>query len=97
MKSLDEPSGGESMDLVPQKVMEENADRVEAKALGPRQLSVDRDGIECIRLPHLQLHDILIMHRWRGEVEREEWTWLMAFDGMKLHPTIQGRALYHLE
>lgn len=78
--------------------MKEDADGVEAKLLGPAELTVNGDGVEALRLPHLEL-------RGSGEELESEWniqaqgreTWLMAVEGMKLQPTIQGRLLYQLK
>ena len=43
--------------LVPGKVVQENANRVEADRLGPAELAVDRLGIERVGLPHFELVD----------------------------------------
>ena len=43
--------------LLPEQVMQEDPDAVEAQALGPAELAVDRGQVEGVGLPHLELVD----------------------------------------
>ncbi len=54
--------------VLPAKVVQKYADRVEADRLGPAELAVDRFGIERCGLPHFELVD----RRARNEVAANE-------------------------
>ena len=52
-----EPAQEPARVLLPEQVVEEDPDRVEAEILGPAELLVDDEGIEGLRLPHLERVD----------------------------------------
>ena len=54
--------------LLPEQVVQEDADAVEAQPLGPAQLAVDRRQVEGVGLPHLELVD----RRARDEIAADE-------------------------